>query len=417
MLKPYSFYQHTIAATTFALLCVLTALPQLSTAQSVSAYCQNGPDDLVPFGAEQTCIESPEFEGERCFYTLIPDCAGEDSPLVYDIHGANSCPFLSALYSGWYQKAQEHCFVLVYPIGQMEPNTVDENCWGIPGGLENENGTASVSCCCSKNSVPLAVPDEGPFLRQIAAVMSRDVPIKTSGSVTIDKKRIYMAGHSNGCIASLYMAAQFSDMVAAVGCHAGTATAPFVETYNPRPIALVHGTIDATLSYNSTLLVSGDDDATDDYDVSTLDLFSALETYEILSNLNECTTFNETTLSNGANSSVTKFSSTSCTNNASVTIYAMDTVGHFPFPAEAFAYLNGPEAVPVVVDTTKWMWDFVKQYSLEEAPDLVVTTYTDAPTPAPHPPTGGLGDPHCKSKDSSPEAAVSHLSLLTFEIP
>eukprot|EP00980_Cylindrotheca_fusiformis_P005385 scaffold1147_cov126-Cylindrotheca_fusiformis.AAC.3 len=382
MLQPNSD-QHILATTTLALLCVLAALPQLTLAQDVSQYCQNGPDDLVPFGAEQTCIESPEFEGERCFYTLIPDCAGEDSPLVYDIHGADLCPFVSALYSGWREKAAEHCFVLVYPIGQMGPTAVDFNCWGIPGGLENDNGTASVSCCCAENSTPVVVPDEGPFLRQIAAVLSRDVPIQTSGNVTIDTKRIYMAGHSNGCIASFYMAAQYSDMVAAVGCHAGTATAPFVESYSPRPIAMVHGTIDATLSYNRTSSSVGDaENVTDGYDVSTLDLFSALETYDIFSEINGCSTFNETALSNGDNYTVTKFSSLSCTDNASVVMYAMENVGHFPFPAEAFAYLNGPGSAPVVVDTTKWMWDFVKQYSLEEAPDLVVEESSDTPTPS-----------------------------------
>eukprot|EP00980_Cylindrotheca_fusiformis_P012268 scaffold2999_cov113-Cylindrotheca_fusiformis.AAC.3 len=370
MLKPSFFHHNMVVVAILASLCALTTLPQISFAEELgdggdflSGLCRSL---APPAGTERTCIESPDFEGERCFFTFIPDCAGEDSPLVYDLHGLTSCPVLSMLYTGWKEKAKEHCFVLVIPDGTMDRNMVDSNCWGLPGGLQNDQGTTSLPCCCSKNSaIPVVVPGEGPFLRQIAAVLSRDVPIQTSGSVTIDTKRIYMAGHSNGCIASIYMAAQFSDMVAAVGCHSGTAVAPFpVETYNPRPIAMIHGTIDSTLSYNSTSF-----------------WFSASDTYFIISEMNGCTMFNETTISNGANNFATRFASTNCTNNATVVMYALDDVGHFPFPVETFAFLNGPGAAPVVVDTTKWMWDFVKQYSLEEAPDLVVTLSTDAPTP------------------------------------
>eukprot|EP00980_Cylindrotheca_fusiformis_P005393 scaffold1147_cov126-Cylindrotheca_fusiformis.AAC.11 len=361
-------YQHILIATT-ASLCVLGALPELTSADDVGAIpCDNGPDGLAQYGAQQTCIESPDFRGERCFYTLIPDCAGEDSPLVYDMHAFTGCPSFTVTYSGWKEKAEENCFVVVYPLGTTDPGFVDAPCWGLQGGLQLENGTASPPCCCLKDSVPVPNDDEGPFLRQVAAVLSRDVPIQTSGNVTIDTKRIYMAGHSNGCMASLYMAGQYSDMVAAVGCHAGIGVSPISEeTYNPRPIAMVHGTIDTALGYN----------------YSVLDLFSALDTYNILSNLNECTTYNETTLDNGDDYTVTLMASINCTNNASVVMYAMDNVGHFPYPGEEFASFNGPGAAAVVVDTTQWMWDFVKQYSLAESPNLVVTLTTDTPEPAP----------------------------------
>eukprot|EP00980_Cylindrotheca_fusiformis_P023676 scaffold10755_cov116-Cylindrotheca_fusiformis.AAC.1 len=382
MLKLYSFYRHILAARTAASLYFLTTLPYLSSAEDFFFSCDNGPEALTPYGAERTCIESPDFEGERCFFTLIPDCAGEDSPLVYDIHGLGGCPSLSVLFTGWNTKAEENCFVLVYPLGTSDPDMVDLNCWNLPGGLQMENGETSPPCCCNKDSEPITKVDEGPFLRQIAAVLARDIPIQTSGNVTIDTKRIYMAGHSNGCMTSLYMVAQYSDMVAAVGCHAGTGISPFPEgNYVPRPIATVHGKADTIIGY----------------DMEVDQLFTALETYDAISTAYNCTTFNETTLSNGDTYTVTKLANTNCANNARVVMYAMENVGHLPYPGP-FA---DPEAAPIMVDTTQWMWDFVKQYSLEEAPDLVVTTYTDAPTPAPHPPTGGLGDPHCKSEDSS----------------
>eukprot|EP00980_Cylindrotheca_fusiformis_P026742 scaffold17197_cov69-Cylindrotheca_fusiformis.AAC.1 len=92
--------------------------------------------------------------------------------------------------------------------------------------------------------------------------------------------------------------------------------------------------------------------------------------------MNGCTTFNEFTLSNGDNYTVTELTSTDCTNNASVVIYGLEKVDHLPYKGAKF---GPPDAAPVEVDTTRWMWDFVKQYSLEEAPDLVVS----APDPDP----------------------------------
>lgn len=45
-------------------------------------------DALSHIGAKRTCIESTSrYCDQRCFYTYIPECAGENSPLVFDIHG------------------------------------------------------------------------------------------------------------------------------------------------------------------------------------------------------------------------------------------------------------------------------------------------------------------------------------------
>eukprot|EP00980_Cylindrotheca_fusiformis_P005391 scaffold1147_cov126-Cylindrotheca_fusiformis.AAC.9 len=47
------------------------------------------------------------------------------------------------------------------------------------------------------------------------------------------------------------------------------------------------------------------------------------------------------------------------------------------------ARLASTRVAPVVVNTTKWMWDFVKhQHSVQDARDLVVSVSSDAPTPA-----------------------------------
>jgi polyhydroxybutyrate depolymerase len=326
-------------------------------------WCQNGPDGFAIFEGQRTCIESPEFRGKRCFFTLIPECAGEDSPLVFDLHGYDSCPTASVFYTGWRQLAQEQCFVLVYPAGTTDPDIAERPCWGLPGGVEDDNGRSSPPCCCRKANLVPVVTNAGAFLRQIAAVTARDVPIDTSGSVTIDTKRIYMGGHSNGCMASISIAAKNSDMVAAVGCHAGTVITPFPETYNPTPMAFIHGTADAVVIYDGSGF-----------------FFGAEAMQAIVSKVNGCTMFNETrTLGDTTTNNITEFASTSCANNASVVLYALDNVGHIPYPAAEAIGINEEGTTPTRIDTTEMLWDFVKGYSLETAPELVAPS-TESPT-------------------------------------
>eukprot|EP00980_Cylindrotheca_fusiformis_P005389 scaffold1147_cov126-Cylindrotheca_fusiformis.AAC.7 len=398
MLKLYSFF------------CVLAALPLLSYADEIPDIlkCLNEPDDLASVGAEQRCIKSPDFEGERCFYYIIPDCAGKDSPLVYDIHGYGNCPAYHVTYSNWHETAQENCFVLVYPIGLSDLDVVQGPCWSLPGGLQLEDGgQTSLGCCCVKGTEQVSRFEEGPFLRQIAAVLSRDLPEQTSDKVSIDTKRIYLAGHSNGCIAALSIVTQYSDMVAAVGCHSGSAVTAFPDTYDPRPIGMVHGVDDIIIGYNESIPLFA---TTPGYNIS-VPLFSGLASHDIFAEMNGCTTSNESTLSNGGKSTVTKLDSTNCTNNATVTIYAVEGVNHPVFQGN-----NTFNEVEVVVDTVQWMWDFVKQYSLEEAPDLVVTVTTDAPTPATDPTSAPSPATSEDDGSSSPQPHNGYFAMVTAMI-
>ena len=133
---------------------------QLVAAQDFTTACDTGPDAFAVYrnkNIPQTCIDVP-FEGEvveRCFYTYVPEsCTKEEiseAPLVVDSHGMGSCAFWSSLYTGWMQKAEEECMVLVWPSGQTDP--VSGSCFDTPGflsrseipGGEDSFVTASVS--------------------------------------------------------------------------------------------------------------------------------------------------------------------------------------------------------------------------------------------------------------------------------
>lgn len=73
------------------------------------------------------------------------------------------------------------------------------------------------------------------FLRTIASYLVQDVPVATDGRVTIDTKRLYWSGHSNGCMMAQAMAMLHSDLVAAVACHSGALLTPPASDYQPRP--------------------------------------------------------------------------------------------------------------------------------------------------------------------------------------
>jgi poly(3-hydroxybutyrate) depolymerase len=367
----------------------VTAAEEETNEDDVTCRVSNGRDTLLLSRAKRTCITSTEFDGERCFFTKVPACAGPNSPLVFDIHGYSSCPVLSTYYTGWSEKSEEDCFVLVLPLGVNDKAVADKTCFGFPGGMVNpENGLVPgyPSCCCFKDFLPVETNDPA-FFREVAAVVVRDTPIKTSNKVTIDSKRIYMAGHSNGCIASLGMATLHSDLVAAVGCHSGSTVSPFADNYTPTPVFMVHGKADTDVDYNG------------DYN-----LFGARTSHEILSNANECTSSSESSFEVQDNN-VTVYTSSSCASNATVVLYAIDGVSHFPYPAIGLdVLLSTPGESPVLttMDTTQLAWDFLKAHSLENAPELVVHEI-------PEPPPDSSTDDEIPESSAFPKGIVTSL--------
>jgi poly(3-hydroxybutyrate) depolymerase len=80
-------------------------------------------------------------------------------------------------------------------------------------------------------------------------VFEKRVELLSNHSVQVDKTRIYMAGHSNGCIAALGMGAMFSNLVAAVCCHAAGSFVDVPPTYDPVPTWLAQGVKDDRIWY------------------------------------------------------------------------------------------------------------------------------------------------------------------------
>lgn len=263
--------------------------------------------------------------------------------------------------------------MLAWPEGAGAVNeTEDGLCWSLPGGAEIGDGEtvrAAQPCCCEKQEGF----DDPRFLRQIASYFGRHD--------SVDSKRIYMAGHGNGCIASMGVAALQPDLVAAVSCHAGTLVTDFSTTNPPVPLWQVHGTNDAVIPYN-VLVVDENGE---------LVIPSALETFRYMGNQNRCQNSTQELLPDGSGKLDTHFR---CSGNGTeVKLLTLFRVGHAP-------YMDADDS-NVTLDTTRLAWEFCSEYSLSEKPvfdplpSRAPTTrrWTNRPTLAPTPPSGTTAVP------------------------
>ncbi len=336
--------------------------------------CDIGPMALTnTFGTAipQTCIEVPADNEKgiesrtRCYHKYVPEsCKGVDfPPLVIDVHGFSGCPLWHALYSGWKEKAEEECMILVWPLGNQLAN-VDGNCFNLPGfakaddyGMPGGNNVTTFPCCCIATDDetelirnPGSGPDDGLFLK-----MAIDQVLEDASS-PIDTNRIYMTGHSNGCITSLSMAAQYSDTVAAVCCHAGALSTPFPDSgYFPVPIWMVHGVEDRTIEYEGT---------SRDTPFGKFGVWSMDQTMDYLAKQNGCDEGEaiETDVSDESTNDVVGKTVQYSGCNADVELVTLFESGHFPYKINPLfqRLITGMGETPTTVDTTAMAWDFCK---------------------------------------------------------
>jgi len=304
----------------------------------------------------------------------------------YDIHGVSLCPQWNFETTGWVQKAVENCFVIVWPVGTNDPSLSFLSCWALDGGFpvtdkadeyakssmmddtaDYEVGTEyeTRECCCNiGQSEPKdsSVFDDLTFLRNIAAVVVDTVAEQSEGAVTIDTKRIYMGGHSNGCTASLAMAAVHSDMVAAVCCHSPALVTPFPSdgSYSEQavPMWFAHGKNDGTVNYYGSF------NGGNNY------IPGAKQTSELLGSVNNCKREEVTNLVEG-NQAYSNIVHLDCDNNdARVELMALETAGHTPY-MNADLFLGDPDYAEVTaVDTTQRAWEFCSRYARADSPVL-----------------------------------------------
>jgi len=164
----------------------------------------------------------------RAYSKFIPSSysKGTSLPLVVLLHGYGATGAMQESYMKFESVAETNKFILVYPDG-----TVDSS------GKQFWNAT---DACCDFFS---AVADDVYLLSILKEMES---------NYSVDPKRIYFVGHSNGGFMSYRMACKYPDRIAAIASLAGASFFKAADCGAKSSVSVlqVHGTKDGTILYD-----------------------------------------------------------------------------------------------------------------------------------------------------------------------
>ncbi|MGC1687077.1 MAG: PHB depolymerase family esterase [Candidatus Acidiferrales bacterium] len=184
---------------------------------------------MASFASIQAGTQSAslDFGGRIRTYLLhVPPTyvAGTPLPLVFVLHGGGQSPNSAEKMSGMSSKADEKHFIAIYPSGT--------------GRLSAMPTWNSGNCCAyaMQNNI-----DDVGFLRALIEKLERDY--------SVDRKRIYFTGISNGAMMSYRMACELSEQTAAIAPVEGALNVDC----DPRArvaVLIFHGTADRLVPFN-----------------------------------------------------------------------------------------------------------------------------------------------------------------------
>lgn len=162
---------------------------------------------------------------KRTYLVHVP--RGYDSkkptPVVLALHGAAMNGPMMVWFSGLNKKADESGFIVVYPSGAGTGSFLTWNAGGFQGRMAE--GKAD------------DVAFIGKMLDDLGNV------------VTMDEKRVYACGMSNGAMMCYRLAAELSDRIAAIAPVAGTIAIDESKPKRPVPVLHFHGTKDTFVPF------------------------------------------------------------------------------------------------------------------------------------------------------------------------
>ena len=182
---------------------------------------------ITPSTTQPTSTSTTISSLARAYSKFIPSSYSKDSsiPLVVLLHGYGSTGAQQESYMKFESVAEKNKFILVYPDGTID--SVGRRFWN------------ATDACCSFFS---QVDDDAYLLAILKEMESR---------YSIDAKRIYFVGHSNGGFMSYRMACKHPDRIAAIASLAGASFFKPTDcgATNSVSVLQVHGTKDETILY------------------------------------------------------------------------------------------------------------------------------------------------------------------------
>jgi polyhydroxybutyrate depolymerase len=171
-------------------------------------------------------------DSTRPFDVFVPTtyAQGTPMPLVILLHGFGASGAIQEAYFQLQGLAESRGFLYVHPDGTL--NQIGRTFWNATDG------------CCG---VASDVDDVGYVLSIIDQV---------SADYSVDPKRVYVMGHSNGGFMSYRLACEASDRIAAIASLAGATYLDQAACAPSEPVSVlqVHGTADETISYEGDQL-------------------------------------------------------------------------------------------------------------------------------------------------------------------
>ena len=244
----------------------------------------------------------------RPFSEFVPSSYSSKSPapLVVLLHGYGSSGKQQETYMNFSAVAEQRGFILAYPDG-----TVDAT------GKQFWNAT---EVCCN---FFMDVDDDAYLISMLNEMESK---------YSIDRKRIYFVGHSNGGFMSYRMACKHSDRIAAIASLAG---ATFLNSgdcaaKDPVSVLQVHGTSDTTILYDGGSILGRQ------YPSATASV-TQWATFDRCSNnaTPRADKLDLVTTIAGSETSITSWNN--CRNGTEVELWTLDQGVHTPALSTAFA--------------------------------------------------------------------------------
>jgi polyhydroxybutyrate depolymerase len=264
----------------------------LCAAALIAAACSESGTPYVP---------SPLITA-RPFSEVVPTGyqPGTPTPLVVLLHGYGASGLLQEIYFGLGDLAEARTFLLAYPDG-----TVDST------GSRFWNAT---DACCDFDHTGV---DDVAYVTAVIDDMS--------ARFTVDPRRVYLVGHSNGAFMSYRMACDRAPRIAAIVGLAGATWADPARCAPAEPVAIlhVHGDADTDVIYTGSVIAGDVYPGAQEsvalwagYDGCSPDLTSAGPNRDLVTNVD------------GAETEVAEHAG--CAGGAAVELWTIHGAGHIP---------------------------------------------------------------------------------------
>ena len=252
-------------------------------------------------------------EKNRQFFIYQGSSYSGNAPILFVLHGYTSRALWIMNYSGFQSIADEFGFLVIYPQGTLLPSSGQTH-WNV-GGWTTSSTTDDVSFI---NSLINFIDDE----------------------YSIDPKRIYSTGMSNGGYMSYKLACDLSSKIAAVVSVTGSMTIQTVDGCNPShptSVAQIHGLQDSVVSYYGNAWSKPIE-----------------EVMEYWANYNNCSNESNSSEITGSNGGGTHDVYSECDNQTSVELFLMNNMGH------DWPNLNNHD-----IQASTTIWDFLSKYDID----------------------------------------------------